>query len=121
MVWAFVTGMVMGFPVGCYMREQGYSTKLKNAMNALSPTDYSTDNFEKVTNSKKRERYYRDLQSGMAKPEDFERYVYGAQANKKFGQDAQDKMDEKATEQIRKWEEETRDQIIRSVGNPGQK
>ena len=53
-------------------------------MNALSPTDYSTDNFEKVANSKKREKYYKDLQSGMAKPEDFERYVYGGQSNKKF-------------------------------------
>ena len=87
MVWAFVTGMVMGFPVGCYFREQGYSTKLKNALTALRPDDTSTDNFEKVTGFKKREKYFKDLKTGMAKPEDFERYIYGASANKKKGHD----------------------------------
>ena len=55
----------------------------------------------------------------MAKPEDFERYIYGADSNKKFGRDAQDKMEDVATAQIRKWEEETKDQIRKSVGKPG--
>ena len=62
MVWAFVTGIVMGFPVGCYMREQGYSEKLSNAIHALRPnTTLRTDKFERTTGLKKREKYYKDL------------------------------------------------------------
>ena len=47
MVWAFVGGMLMGFPVGCYFREHGYSSKLKNAIRELRPENkLRTDNFE---------------------------------------------------------------------------
>ena len=38
MVWAFVGGLCVGFPVGCYLREQGYATRLRNAAKALSPS-----------------------------------------------------------------------------------
>ena len=88
-------------------------------MSALRPDEYRTDNFERTSNAKKREKYYNDLKSGMAKPEDYERFVYGGSNNKKFFTDEQDKLDEKATEKIRQWEEETRDEISRRVGKPG--
>ena len=31
MVWAFVVGLCAGLPAGCYLREQGYGKKLRNA------------------------------------------------------------------------------------------
>jgi hypothetical protein len=33
MVYAFFTGLFIGLPVGCYLREAGYAKKFKNAYN----------------------------------------------------------------------------------------
>ena len=48
MVWAFCVGLGMGFPVGCYMREKGYTGRMRNAMMALNPDKehLKTDNLE---------------------------------------------------------------------------
>ena len=50
MVWAFVGGICVGFPVGCYLREKGYSAKLRGAYQIMTPNKehYTTDNLEKL-------------------------------------------------------------------------
>ena len=37
MVWAFFAGLCVGLPAGCYLREQGYTSKFRNAYRALTP------------------------------------------------------------------------------------
>ena len=39
MVWAFVVGMFVGLPMGCYLREVGYSRKAKDAWAVFFPDD----------------------------------------------------------------------------------
>ena len=47
----------------------------------------------------------------MAKPEDFERYIYGGNYDRKFGHDEQDAIEDKVREQIRDWNQEAKDEI----------
>lgn len=37
MVWAFCVGLFVGLPVGCYLREVGYSRKAKDAWSIFFP------------------------------------------------------------------------------------
>ena len=39
MVYAFFVGMVVGLPVGCYIREKGYASKMHQAYNLFSPAN----------------------------------------------------------------------------------
>ena len=89
MVWTFCVGMVLGFPVGCYLRETGYTKKMRNAYHALNPNadEFPTDNLEKLMPNQKRDKFYKDLEKGLAKPSDFERYIYGGNYDRKFGVD----------------------------------
>ena len=50
MVWSFVAGTLIGFPIGCYLRENGYTKKMRKAYYALQPdSNYlATDNLEKL-------------------------------------------------------------------------
>ena len=113
MVWAFVAGICAGLPAGCYLREHGYADKLRNAYGALQPgrDDMRTDNLEKLMPTQKRNQFYQDLQRGLAKPEDFERYVYGGNYDSKFGHDDRDAIEDKVRDQIRDWNMEAKDQI----------
>ena len=113
MVWAFVTGICFGLPAGCYLRENGYANKLKMAYGALQPgsNNLSTDNLEKLMPNQKRNQFYQDLQRGLAKPEDFERYVYGGNYDRKKGHDDRDAIEDKVRDQIREWNNEAKDQI----------
>ena len=63
MVWTFCAGMIMGFPVGCYLREQGYLRKMRNAYSALRPeADFlPTDNLDKLLPHQKRDKFFSDL------------------------------------------------------------
>ena len=56
MVWAFCTGLVVGFPVGCYLREKGYTNRMRNAYVSMAPekSKYSTDNLDKLLPDQKR-------------------------------------------------------------------
>tara|TARA_B110000305_G_C18768667_1_gene328596 strand:+ start:279 stop:443 length:165 start_codon:yes stop_codon:yes gene_type:complete len=47
----------------------------------------------------------------LAKPEDFERYVYGGNYDRKFGHDDRDAIEDKVRDQIRDWNMEAKDQI----------
>ena len=113
MVWAFVTGLCFGLPAGCYLREKGYSTKLRNAYTAMNPTEiqYKTDNFDKLDGKKKADMYYRDLNKGMADPKDFERYIYGGNYDRKFYHDDRDAVEDKVRGQIQNWDNDAKDMI----------
>ena len=39
MVYSFVTGMVVGFPLGCMLREKGYHHRFLRAYNEINPKD----------------------------------------------------------------------------------
>ena len=96
MVWAFVVGLCAGLPAGCYLREHGYTTKLRNAYGALTPGQdhLRTDTLEKLLPDQKREKFYQDLKTGLARPEDFERYIYGGNYDRKFGHDDRDRIED---------------------------
>ena len=110
MVWAFVAGTLIGFPVGCYLREQGYTKRMRNAFHALQPdSDYlSTDNLEKLLPHQRREKFYKDVEKGMARPEDFERYVYGGNYDRKFYTDSRDRIEDKARATLNEWENDAK-------------
>ena len=71
----------------------------------------STDNLEKLLPNQKREQFHRDLKTGMAKPEDFERYIYGGNYDRKFYHDDRDAVEDKVRAQIRGWNNEAKDHI----------
>ena len=64
--------------------------------------------------NQKKEKYFRDLQKGMAKPEDFERYIYGGNYDRKFYTDTIDKQEDQARLQLREWDNETKGAIERA-------
>ena len=37
MVYAFFVGMFVGLPIGCYLRERGYTQKVMKAYDVISP------------------------------------------------------------------------------------
>ena len=47
----------------------------------------------------------------MAKPEDFERYIYGGNYDRKFYHDDRDAVEDKVRAQIRQWDTEAKDHI----------
>ena len=69
---------------------------------------YPTDNLEKLLPHQKRDKYFRDLQKGKAKPEDFERYIYGGNYDRKITTDETDKQEDKARGTINQWDNETK-------------
>ena len=115
MVWAFCTGLVIGFPVGCYLREKGYATRLRNAYVAVAPeqSKYTTDNLQKLLPDQRRNQFYRDLKTGDAKPQDFERYIYGGQYSRKFGSDDRDAAEDKSNDIVREWDQQAREHIAK--------
>ena len=92
MVWAFCVGLVVGLPAGCYLREKGYAKRMRHAYHAMLPDDkgLSTDNLDKLLPNQKREKFYRDVEKGLVRPEDFERYIYGGTHDRKFYHDERD-------------------------------
>ena len=116
MVWAFGAGILVGFPAGCYLREHGYLRKMRNAYSALRPdADYlPTNNLDKLLPNQKREKFFMDLKKGMANKEDFERYIYGGNYDRKFFTDERDKLEDKARDQLREWEDDAKFQVERA-------
>ena len=102
MVWAFFAGVFLGFPAGCYLREKGYVQKARAAVQIMRPDSdpFPTDNLARKTGMKKRELYYDDLKVGNAKPEDFERYIYGGNYDRKFIKDDRDVQEDKGREKF---------------------
>merc|ERR1712086_356156 len=117
MVWAFVAGISIGLPVGCYFREQGYSKKMKSAWRELNPIEdeFKTDNIDPYLGDKKRIQYRKDLQTGMAKPEDFERYIYGGTYDRKFFTDDTDRQIDEARARLDQWERAAKGNIDASI------
>ena len=78
MVYAFFVGLTVGLPLGCYMREAGYASKLKSAYNVfVPPTEANkSDKFQNRS-----EEFYNNIKKGQADVKDFERYVYGGTFN----------------------------------------
>ena len=64
---------------------------------------------------KKVRKFYDDMKSGLAKPEDFERYIYGGNYDRKFFHDDRDAVEDKVRAQIRKWDEEEAENIKRAT------
>ena len=129
-----MTGLCVGLPVGCIMRERGYVNKLRNAYAALRPEEksksssivmissilfgvgFGTDNLDKLLSEKKVRQFHQDLQNGLAKPEDFERYIYGGNYDRKVISDDRDRAEDKVRDQIKQWEEESQRNIEISTG-----
>jgi hypothetical protein len=86
MVYAFFVGLFVGLPVGCYLRERGYTNKVMRAYEVFTPvTDVKKSDEFKSTNK----QFYEDLKRGLVSNEDFERYIYGGNRNEK-GKDERD-------------------------------
>ena len=75
MVYAFMIGMFVGLPVGCYLREAGYARKFQNAYDIFFP-DQKEVRSDKFRNRSK--EFFDNLKKGQVDPKDFERYIYGA-------------------------------------------
>ena len=89
---------------------------MRNAYGALHPDSdmLATKNLDALLPGARRDKFYKDLAKGLAKPEDFERYVYGGNYGRKFYTDDRDKMEDSAMDTISKWEEETKDEVERA-------
>jgi hypothetical protein len=90
MVYAFMFGLFLGLPVGCYLREAGYANKFQTAYNLFFPNQHEVKMDRYRDKSKE---FYDNLKKGNVAVEDFERYVYGGEKNRKV-QDDRDKMDD---------------------------
>lgn len=77
-MYAFVTGMFIGLPIGCYLREVGVARKLRNAFEVFIPAP-SADRMDKFRS--KNDDFYKNLKKGQADVKDFERYIYGGNYN----------------------------------------
>jgi hypothetical protein len=86
MVYAFMLGMTLGLPLGCYLRETGVARKLQTAYNIFvaPPDTHKADAFKN-----KSEQFYRNIKKGNVDPKEFERYVYGGS----YAQRTQDEVD----------------------------
>ena len=51
----------------------------------------------------------------MAKPEEFERYVYGGNYDRKFYSDDTDAQIDKSREHLTKWNDEIKEQMDKSI------
>jgi hypothetical protein len=86
MVYAFVTGMFLGLPLGCYLREVGVANKIRTAYEVFVPAP-TADKMDKYRN--KSQDFFKNLKKGQADVKDFERYIYGGTRNER-SQDAID-------------------------------
>ena len=101
MVYAFVTGMFLGVPLGCYFREIGIAKKFRNAYEVFVPPPTS-DRMDQYRN--KSGDFYKNLRKGQADVKDFERYIYGGSYNEmtKDQTDIVEKEMEKVMKEYRK-------------------
>ena len=74
MVYAFMTGMFIGLPLGCYLREVGVANKLRNAYEVFVPPP-AADKMDRYRS--KSQDFFKNLKKGQAEVKDFERYIYG--------------------------------------------
>ena len=65
---------------------------------------FPTNNLKEKMGYNKRDKYYQDLKSGQAKPEDFERYIYGGNYDRKFQSDDRDALEDRGRKQFHQWE-----------------
>lgn len=98
MVWAFCVGLFVGLPVGCYLREVGYSRKAKDAWAVLFP-DNGNVQMDRFRNNGV--EFSEKLKKGEAQVQDFERYIYGGTKNLK-NLDERDREEEKERQKILK-------------------
>ena len=112
MVWAFVVGLSFGFPTGVYLREKGYTGRMRVAYNTLLPnnSNLDVDNYGRLSGEKKRDQYYKDLKAGLVSNKDFERYIFGGKKDRKYS-DERDLYEDKLMEKKRQFERETNDRI----------
>jgi hypothetical protein len=61
MVYAFLVGLTLGLPIGCYLREAGYAHKILNAYNIFVPPP-ATDTSDKYKNKSK--EFYDNIRKG---------------------------------------------------------
>ena len=74
----FIVGALIGVPFGCYMREAGYSQRVNDAYVSLFPSKKEAYIHNKeLIKGNQRNKYFDDIKSGHATPEQFEGYVYG--------------------------------------------
>ena len=97
MVYAFFIGLFVGLPIGCYLREVGYASKIQRAYQVLSPPQDS-QKFDKLKS--KSCQFYDDLKKGQVENKDFERYIYGGQHIKK-NPDERDRIEENLRDSIK--------------------
>jgi hypothetical protein len=100
-MYAFVTGMFIGLPFGCYLREVGVAKKLRNAYELFVPAP-AADRMDKFRS--KSDDFYKNLKKGQADVKDFERYIYGGNYNEmsKDATDIAEKDLEKTMKEYRK-------------------
>ena len=85
---------------------------MKTAYKAFYPEDtYKTDNLDPLVPRHRTEQYHKDLARGLAKPEDFERYVYGGTYDRKAGTDDRDRLEDRVEAKYRQWNEDAKDLI----------
>ena len=68
-----------------------------------------------MLHEKKVRKYYDDMKAGLAKPEDFERYLYGGNYDRKFFHDDRDAIEDQARNKLREWEADVDKQIDRVI------
>lgn len=80
MVYSFMFGLFIGLPIGCYLRETGYARKFNTAYNIFFPdkNEHKSDQFRNRS-----KEFFDNLKKGQVDNTDFERYIYGAQFNKR--------------------------------------
>ena len=79
-MYIFGAGLLVGLPLGCYMRERGFDKRFIRAYAAINPDRKPyIKNRELLQNQN--EKFYADLKKGVADPKDFERYIYGGAYN----------------------------------------
>lgn len=80
MVYAFVFGIFLGLPIGCYLREAGYAKKFQTAYSVFFP-DTGVMKSDSYKNRSK--EFFESLKRGEVDNKDFERYIYGSSHNQR--------------------------------------
>ena len=66
MVYAFMVGMFIGLPIGCYLREAGVSNKFKKAYGIINPNSLEKSEKDKNLLKDPRAKFYENLKRGDA-------------------------------------------------------
>jgi hypothetical protein len=103
-MYAFFVGGVFGMPLGCYLREKGFSDRFVRAYRELQPRK-EEDELKSET-----DEFYKAVKLGRADPKDFERYIYG-RSYKGMTHDDRDDFEDKVRSEVNHFQDSIKDSL----------